>query len=99
MGVYYFKCECWELEFLDCVGCLEMRCKEHETYTWASQRSQQWKNTNFHNTSTLVKALQYTDYLIKAGIKIGFHPRNFNSDGDFNLSWSWYPVTNIIKTY
>lgn len=27
--------------------------------------------------------------------KGGCHPRNFNGHGCFDLSWSWYPVTNM----
>jgi hypothetical protein len=31
------------------------------------------------------------DCMMKEAIEIRFHPRNFNRDGDFTFSQSWYP--------
>jgi hypothetical protein len=35
--------------------------------------------------------------MIKRAIEIRLHPKNFNRDGGFILSQSWYLVTNMIK--
>jgi hypothetical protein len=39
------------------------------------------------------------DHFIKEATEIRLHPRNFNRDRGFNLNWSWYLVTNMIKQY
>jgi hypothetical protein len=39
--------------------------------------------------SILDKATGYMDHVIKETIDISLHPRNFNMDGGFTLSWSW----------
>jgi hypothetical protein len=73
----------------------------------ANQRNQQWQNINLKRaiiSNSLVppywiKHWGYMDCLIKEAIEIRLHPRNFNRDGDFNISWSWHPVTDMIKQY
>jgi hypothetical protein len=40
---------------------------------------------------------EYMDHLMKETTDIRLQPRNFNMDGGFNLSWSWYQVTNNVK--
>jgi hypothetical protein len=52
---------------------------------------------NFNSTSVLDKATGYTDLLIIQAIKIKHQPKNFNRDRGFSITWSWYPVTNMIK--
>jgi hypothetical protein len=54
-------------------------------------------NTEFGNITVLDKTLGYMECLIKETTEIRLHPRNFNRDRAFNLSWSWYLLTNIIK--
>jgi hypothetical protein len=56
-------------------------------------------NIYFSNTAILDKAPGYVDRLIKEAIEIRLHPRSFNMDGGLNLSWSWYPVINMIKQH
>jgi hypothetical protein len=56
-------------------------------------------HNQFTNTSVLDKAPGYVDHLIKKATEITLHPRNFNRDTGFNLSWSWYLAANMIKQY
>lgn len=57
-------------------------------------------NTGFSSTSILDKATGYIEcLLVQDATDIWLHPRNFNRDGGFNLSQSWYLVTNTIKQY
>lgn len=51
------------------------------------------QNTEFSNTTVLDKTLGYMECLIKEATEIRHHPRNFNRDRAFNLSWSWYLLT------
>jgi hypothetical protein len=76
--------------------------KQCKNVTWASQRNQQWQNINLKWVATLNSAIPL--YWIKhqatwIAIEIMLHPGNFSRDWDFNLSWSWYPLTNVVKQY
>jgi hypothetical protein len=51
------------------------------------------------SVSILDKATGCMDHEIKEAIEIRFHPNNFNRDGGFTLSRSWYPVTNMLRQY
>jgi hypothetical protein len=70
-----------------------------EKLAMAEHKFETYHNTEFCSITILDKAPGYMDNLIKEAIKIRLHPRNFNGDGGFSLSRSWYPVTNIIKQY
>jgi hypothetical protein len=35
--------------------------------------------------------------MIKEAVTIWLHPRNFNRDRGFTLSWSWYSVSNMLE--
>jgi hypothetical protein len=52
-------------------------------------------NIDFGHISILDKAAGYMDCMIKEVIKIRLHPRNFNWDDGFILSWPWYQVMNF----
>jgi hypothetical protein len=54
-------------------------------------------NIDFNNITILEKVTRYMDHLVKEAIEIRLHPNNFNSDGGFNLSRAWQPVTNMLK--
>lgn len=81
---------------------------EHKTYmpqlaievsSCRAQASSRHSN-GFSSTSILDKAPEYMDcLLIQDATDIWLQPRNFNRDGGFNLSQSWYLATNIIKQY
>jgi hypothetical protein len=77
---------------------IETRCKEHMRHTSASQESQWWQNLDFRNTCLVDKALGYMDYLIKEAIKITSLEK-LSVDKGFNLIWSCYPVTFMIRQY
>jgi hypothetical protein len=51
----------------------------------------------FSNTTMLDTAPSCMDHLIKEATITRFLPRNLIRARDFNLSQSWYTVTNIIK--
>jgi hypothetical protein len=66
---------------------------------WASPSIETGHNIDFSSTSILVKATVYVNHVIDEAVEIKLHPSNFNKDFDFTLSWSWYPVTNMLKQY
>jgi hypothetical protein len=44
-------------------------------------------------------ATGYVDHMLKEAIETKLNPRKFNRDGGFTLSWSWYPVIDMLKQY
>jgi hypothetical protein len=53
----------------------------------------------FSSTSIMGNPTRYMDCVIKEVIEITLHPRNFKKASGFTLSWSSYPVTNMLKQY
>jgi hypothetical protein len=54
-------------------------------------------NIDFSSTSIQDKVTGYMDSMIKEAVEIRLHPRNFNRDGGFTVSQSWYPMTDMLK--
>jgi hypothetical protein len=90
-----------------CVGqtgrTIEARCKEHMRHTSGQPEKSvadlKRHNIDFSRISILDKATGYRDRKIKEAVEIRLYPRNFNRDGGFTLSRSWFPVTNLLKQY
>jgi hypothetical protein len=85
---------------------MEARCKEHmrhlrleqpEKSAVAEHSINTGHRIDFSSTSVLDKAAGYMDRLVKEAIEIRLNPRNFNRDGGFTLSRSWYPVIMLRK--
>jgi hypothetical protein len=73
------------------------RPKTSEKSTVAEQRFETGHNVDFSSISILDKATGYKDHVIKEAIEIKLYPNNFNRDGGFTLSWSWYLLMNVLK--
>jgi hypothetical protein len=58
-----------------------------------------YKPCQFSSTSILDMATGYMECMIKEATDIILHPGNFNRNGSFTLSGSWYLVTNMLKQY
>jgi hypothetical protein len=69
-----------------------------ENSAMAQYKSQADHNIKFSHT-IVGKALGHMDHLTMEANDTKFHPSNFNKDRCFNLSQSWYLVTNMIKQY
>jgi hypothetical protein len=65
----------------------------------AKYRFETGHNIDFSNISILDKATGYMAHVMKEAIEIKIHPSNFNSNGGFTLSHSWYQVMNMMKQY
>jgi hypothetical protein len=104
-GVYRFPCECGEVYVGQTGRSVETGCKEHMRHIHleqpkksavAEQSINTRHRTDFSSTSVLDKAAGYMDHLVKEAIEIWLNTRNFNRDGGFTLSRSWYPVINML---
>jgi hypothetical protein len=78
-----------------------MHLGQHKKAVVAEHRLETGHNTDFSSTRTSVptKALGYVDCLINEAVEIRLHPRNFSRNLGFNLSWLWYPLTDMIKQH
>jgi hypothetical protein len=74
-----------------------IRLGQPEKSAVAENKFETYHNTEFGSTTILDEVSCYMDHLIKVATKIRHRPRNFNRDGVFSLSRSWYSVT--IKQY
>jgi hypothetical protein len=86
----------------------EDRCKEHTRHICLGQpqksavaehRVEMRHSIHFSSTAILDKAPVCIDNLIKEAVEVRPNPINFNWYRGFNLSWSWYPVSNMIKQH
>jgi hypothetical protein len=76
-----------------------IRLGQSEKFTMAEHRFDTGHNIDFKGIAILDKATGQMDCVIKEVIEIRLHPKNFNRDGGFTLSRSWYLVMNMLKQY
>jgi hypothetical protein len=105
-GIYRIPCEFGKVYNGQTGRTTETQCKEHKRHIRLGQPDKSavvehsikaGHNIDFNNIMILDKVTGYMDCIVKEAIEIHLHPNNFNSDGGFNLSRAWQPVTNILK--